>query len=91
MELWVLLGTKVILVDIIGLDSSVGIYMSPLYASGLDFNPCFRHIFSSPEPKAHKMSLYMNLNVTKCPFGHFAVRVIKLCESGKFILYAFLK
>ena len=34
---------------------------------------------------------YMNLNVTKRPFGHFDVHVIKLSKSGKFMLCAFLK
>ena len=35
----------------------------------------------------------MNLNVTKRPFGHFDVNVLKLDKSGKIMVhvYAFLK
>ena len=35
--------------------------------------------------------IYMNLNVTKRPFGHFDVNVLKLGNSEKIMLYAFLK
>ena len=34
---------------------------------------------------------YMNLNATKRPFGHFDVNVLKLGNSEKIMLYAFLK
>ena len=35
--------------------------------------------------------LYMNLNATKRPFGHFDVNVLKMGNSEKILLYAFLK
>ena len=53
----------------------------------LNFNPVLKDccMFSPP------YYLYMNLNATKRPLGHFDVNVLKLGNSEKIKLYAFLK